>query len=118
MLLLFQLILGVLRTQTELLASSKASASSAETVDPAYSLCKEVLKRLPQPYDIDQVSHKYPVMYTNSMNTVLRQELIRWVVRPFFIPFHLRFVLLSFSFVHLLLYKGLIDYLTTYGRVL
>lgn len=71
------MILGVLKTQTELLASSKATSTSAEAVDPAYSLSKEVLKRLPQSYDLEQVSHKYPVMYSNSMNTVLRQELIR-----------------------------------------
>ena len=37
-----------------------------------------ILKRLPKPFDVDEVSKKHPVKYEESMNTVLQQELIRF----------------------------------------
>lgn len=48
-------------------------------VDPVQGLCMDVLGRLPDQFNIRAVSVKYPIVYTNSMNTVLRQELIRYV---------------------------------------
>ncbi|XP_054732574.1 dynein axonemal heavy chain 3-like [Anastrepha obliqua] len=73
------LIGGVLLTQTDLMASVKASgAAGGVRVDPAYAICKEILSRLPQAFNVAEVGQKYPVVYTNSMNTVLRQELIRF----------------------------------------
>ncbi|EDV95581.1 GH15699 [Drosophila grimshawi] len=72
------LISGVLLTQTDLMASVKASSAGGAKEDPAISICKELLKRLPDEFDIAEVSKTYPVIYTNSMNTVLRQELIRF----------------------------------------
>lgn len=60
------------------MASVKASgAAGGASVDPAFAICKEILSRLPQAFNIAEVGQKYPVIYTNSMNTVLRQELIR-----------------------------------------
>lgn len=60
------------------MASVKASgAAGGVAVDPAFAICKEILSRLPQSFNIGEVGQKYPVIYTNSMNTVLRQELIR-----------------------------------------
>lgn len=41
-------------------------------------LANDILKKIPDAFDVEAVSEKYPVMYTNSMNTVLRQELIRF----------------------------------------
>ncbi|XP_037908989.1 dynein heavy chain 3, axonemal [Hermetia illucens] len=72
------LLSGVLLTQTQLLAATKASEESDTKGDPALQLCHEILSRLPESYDIKKISAKYPVLYTNSMNTVLRQELIRF----------------------------------------
>lgn len=74
----FQLISGVLLTQTDLMASVKASAASGVKEDPAIAICKELLTRLPEEFDLDEITKTYPVIYTNSMNTVLRQELIRF----------------------------------------
>ncbi|XP_062127566.1 dynein axonemal heavy chain 3 [Drosophila sulfurigaster albostrigata] len=72
------LISGVLLTQTDLMASVKASSAGGAKEDPAIAICKELLTRLPEEFDLDEVSKTYPVIYTNSMNTVLRQELIRF----------------------------------------
>ena len=37
----------------------------------------DILKQIPQPVDVEAVTAKYPVMYEQSMNTVLVQEIIR-----------------------------------------
>jgi len=60
------------------MASVKASSTGGAKEDPAIAICKQVLSQLPDEFDIDEVSKSYPVIYTNSMNTVLRQELIRF----------------------------------------
>jgi Dynein heavy chain C-terminal domain len=41
-------------------------------------IATDILNKLPREYDIEDVMNKYPVDYMNSMNTVLRQELIRF----------------------------------------
>jgi dynein heavy chain len=38
----------------------------------------EVLGNMPKPYDVAQVQNKYPIMYEESMNTVIGQELARY----------------------------------------
>lgn len=49
-----------------------------EIVDPVLNLCLDISRRLPQPFDEEAAAGRYPVEYTNSMNTVLRQELMRF----------------------------------------
>eukprot|EP00933_Yihiella_yeosuensis_P058536 TRINITY_DN5909_c0_g2_i4.p1 TRINITY_DN5909_c0_g2~~TRINITY_DN5909_c0_g2_i4.p1 ORF type:complete len:331 (+),score=76.89 TRINITY_DN5909_c0_g2_i4:219-1211(+) len=39
---------------------------------------EKFLNDLPQPFDVEAVTHKYPVDYNESMNTVLGQELLRF----------------------------------------
>lgn len=36
-------------------------------------LAEDILTKVPDIYDVEGVSKKYPVIYENSMNTVLRQ---------------------------------------------
>ncbi|GAB1599972.1 hypothetical protein Ahia01_000274700 [Argonauta hians] len=55
--------------------TSAAGKSPAEVIE---DLANDILSKLPNDYDIEKVIEKYPVLYTESMNTVLRQELIRF----------------------------------------
>ena len=41
-------------------------------------LAADILSKFPPRFQLDDVMEKYPVLYTESMNTVLRQELIRF----------------------------------------
>ncbi|XP_053132344.1 dynein axonemal heavy chain 3 isoform X3 [Hemicordylus capensis] len=49
--------------------------SPQETVE---ELAQDILSKLPKDFDLESVMEKYPVLYAESMNTVLRQELIRF----------------------------------------
>ena len=40
---------------------------------------KRIMEQVPKPFDFEMVMKKYPVLYEQSMNTVLAQEVIRWV---------------------------------------
>lgn len=68
---------GVLLTQSSFLTSTKQSLDEEDATDPVLPLCEEILGRIPASFDVDAVTEKYPIVYTDSMNTVLRQELIR-----------------------------------------
>ncbi len=46
--------------------------------DAMLDLAADVLSKLPPDYNMEMVMAKYPVIYEESMNTVLRQELIRF----------------------------------------
>lgn len=67
---LFDNILLTLPRQT-----SGGGKSSAEVIE---ELAADILGKMPDVYDIEAVMKKYPVTYNESMNTVLRQELIRY----------------------------------------
>jgi len=54
-----------------------------------------ILKEIPHPVDLEAVTAKYPVLYEQSMNTVLIQEIIRLVTVSrvkwqFLLAIHLR----------------------------
>lgn len=55
--------------------SMRLSVSIKEVVD---ELAEGMLAKLPCDFDIEMVTNKYPLLYEESMNTVLRQELIRF----------------------------------------
>ncbi|KAJ8931052.1 hypothetical protein NQ314_016081 [Rhamnusium bicolor] len=55
-----------------------ASGGGGETDKYMMILCADLLSRLPKPFDLELASVKYPVEYTESMNTVLVQEMSRF----------------------------------------
>jgi len=56
-----------------------SAASGGITPDEAImKLAKDIEQQLPDLYDIGKVQKKYPVSYSESMNTVLVQELLRF----------------------------------------
>ncbi|CAI9725627.1 dynein heavy chain 3, axonemal-like isoform X1 [Octopus vulgaris] len=68
-----ELFNGILLTLPRV--TSAAGKSSGEVIQ---ELATDILQKLPENYDMEMVIQKYPVLYTESMNTVLRQELIRF----------------------------------------
>lgn len=64
---------AILTTQARVEGGGKKS--SEEII---IELACEMLKKLPEPLDIRLVSMKYPASYSESMNTVLLQEIIRF----------------------------------------
>lgn len=67
--LLLQFLNSVLLTQTQI----TGGGGTIERDELITELTTDILGKVPQPYDIQVVSQQYPVLYTNSMNTVLRQ---------------------------------------------
>jgi len=69
------LLNGALLTQTQLKAGGGGADTSGSKV---IEIAKDILNKLPADFDMEYVMKNYPVEYMNSMNTVLRQELIRF----------------------------------------
>ncbi|XP_037073999.1 dynein heavy chain 3, axonemal-like [Pollicipes pollicipes] len=70
-----QLLLGLLKTQPQQAATGGGGGSSAGAVT---ELAADLLSRLQEPFDLEQAELKFPLKYEESMNTVLKQELIRF----------------------------------------
>lgn len=68
-LVLWQLLNGVLLTQTQV----TGGGGVGETDEMITELAADILGKVPKPFDVRAVSERYPVLYANSMNTVLRQ---------------------------------------------
>lgn len=71
MLLFGQLLFGCLLTQTSIVSGSGGGEGSEG--GGVVELTREMMSRLPNQFDVFEVSNKYPVQYYNSMNTVLKQ---------------------------------------------
>ncbi|CAO2583043.1 Dynein axonemal heavy chain 3 [Lemmus lemmus] len=68
-----QLFQGVLLTLPR--QSGGSGKSPQEVVE---ELAQDILSKLPSDFNLEEVMKMYPVVYNESMNTVLRQELIRF----------------------------------------
>ncbi|KAJ3181753.1 Dynein heavy chain 7, axonemal [Geranomyces variabilis] len=55
-----------------------ASGGARSTEQIISEVAAEMLSRLPAAFDINEINTKYPVSYSESMNTVLLQEVIRF----------------------------------------
>jgi dynein heavy chain len=64
---------------TALSLQPRSSGGSGDTwEDRLTNLATEITSRLPSSFDGERVAIDYPVIYDNSMNTVLQQELMRF----------------------------------------
>uniref|UniRef100_A0ABM5FKE2 Dynein axonemal heavy chain 1 isoform X3 n=1 Tax=Pogona vitticeps TaxID=103695 RepID=A0ABM5FKE2_9SAUR len=69
----FALLGAIIQLQPK---TSAAGGRSREEIVEETS--KDILDKVPQPIDLHEVMLKYPVLYEESMNTVLAQEVIRY----------------------------------------
>jgi dynein heavy chain len=60
------------------LQPAMASGGGKSPEDTADELAAEILEKVPGIYDLEVAMEKYPVLYKESMNTVLVQELVRF----------------------------------------
>ena len=67
--IMLQLLSSVLLTQSHI--SAGAGLGEADVL--LLELASDILQRMPPPFNEAEVSEKYPVLYKQSMNTVLRQ---------------------------------------------
>jgi len=57
----------------------KSSSAGGKTRDQIITeISLDLQSKTPQPFDLDSVIEKFPTEYTESMNTVLTQEVIRY----------------------------------------
>ncbi|XP_065540385.1 dynein axonemal heavy chain 3 [Lathamus discolor] len=68
-----QLFHGVLLTLPR-----EAGGSGKSSQETAEELAQDILSKLPSDFDMEVIMKMYPVLYEESMNTVLRQELVRF----------------------------------------
>ena len=60
-------------------SQSTASGGANKGKDAALKEIVQVVKnKMPEPFDLEYANYKYPVMYLESMNTVLCQEMVRF----------------------------------------
>mmetsp|Transcript_3023 Transcript_3023/g.9072 ORF Transcript_3023/g.9072 Transcript_3023/m.9072 type:complete len:4073 (+) Transcript_3023:47-12265(+) len=68
-----------LMLKTILLTQSQAGGGGGKsTEDVVGEISNDILSKLPKNFDMEVAAKRYPVMYNESMNTVLRQELQRF----------------------------------------
>jgi dynein heavy chain len=67
-----------LKTACSMQPASGAGEGGRSTDDLLVEGSKKFLSELPQLFDTEAINAKYPVEYTESMNTVLKQELLRF----------------------------------------
>eukprot|EP00818_Percolomonas_sp_WS_P004771 CAMPEP_0117446884 /NCGR_PEP_ID=MMETSP0759-20121206/6580_1 /TAXON_ID=63605 /ORGANISM="Percolomonas cosmopolitus, Strain WS" /LENGTH=4305 /DNA_ID=CAMNT_0005239183 /DNA_START=148 /DNA_END=13065 /DNA_ORIENTATION=- len=60
---------------TQQTSGGGSGSTMEEVVDEQ---ARDILEKLPPVFDIEEIQQKYPVLYEESMNTVLVQELIRY----------------------------------------
>ncbi|KAM9856968.1 dynein axonemal heavy chain 1 [Aulostomus maculatus] len=69
----FALLGAVVRLQPR--ASSAGGKTLEEIVE---EIVAGIAEKIPQPFSVQEVMEKYPILYEESMNTVLMQEVIRY----------------------------------------
>ncbi|TGZ66131.1 hypothetical protein CRM22_005485 [Opisthorchis felineus] len=71
----FELLGHLLQLQPR---ASTGSSTGQQVEDVVEEISRSLLAKTPKPFDLEEVIQRYPVMYEQSMNTVLTQEVIRY----------------------------------------
>lgn len=71
--ILVQLLNGTILTQSQITAGGSDKDADAKTVE----LASNIAKNIPDLFDIIEATKKYPTMYEQSMNTVIKQVQIK-----------------------------------------
>lgn len=74
---------------TVLTMGTITSSGVASADDHLNEIASDILGKLPAPFDIEAASVKYPVVYEESMNTVLVQEMERYNKYPSYIIYEI-----------------------------
>ena len=61
-----------------LLTQGRSGGGGGSSDDALFAIAEDILKKLPANFDLEQAGKKYPVVYEESMNTVLTQEMERF----------------------------------------
>ncbi|KAK9870895.1 hypothetical protein WA026_009851 [Henosepilachna vigintioctopunctata] len=61
-----------------MLQPKQVGGAAASQEEVTGSTAKDILDKLPPQFDLDEISEKYPVLYEESLNTVIIQEAIRY----------------------------------------
>jgi dynein heavy chain len=56
----------------------KAGGAGKSQEEILNDIANNILQKLPKNFDVDEAAKKHPIMYNESMNTVLQQELLRF----------------------------------------
>ena len=67
-----------LLTETLIKTGGGASGGGGGKDELVANITKDILEKLPANFDIEAVQRKFPVLYEESMNTVLAQEMLRY----------------------------------------
>lgn len=70
----YQLLTDLVQLQPKTSLSSESGKTREEVIE---EIATRILAQCPQPLDEAEVVRRYPIMYEQSMNTVLIQEVIR-----------------------------------------
>lgn len=68
----------MLETCLAVQGSSSSGGGAMNTDELVNKTADDILSKLPQQFDMEAASKKHPIMYLDSMNTVLQQELLRY----------------------------------------
>lgn len=60
------------------LQAGGGGAGAGNTEEVVYKMADDLLEKCPPAWNLQQIMEKYPVMYEESMNTVLTQEVVRY----------------------------------------
>ncbi|BHF69813.1 Dynein heavy chain 1, axonemal [Sparganum proliferum] len=71
----FALLGDLLKLQPKTSSSATGSLSREEIIE---GVANDLVQKCPAPFNVQEVSKQYPVLYEQSMNTVLIQEVIRF----------------------------------------